>query len=299
MGKSTLFTPKTCLFCGKELKPRSVDSMAESTDEHIFPKWLQGYLHLENLPVNPIIVRSTDLKTIDERRHSFQAFKAGGVCRGCNGGWMSNLENQVKPILIALIERTRDFHTLTDAERFIVARWTLKTAASLNRSSSYGKETYEHARVVPHDHLRALANGEMPEDVIVVGTIYQFRRKRADFLQHATWANPQNSIPLRAEDRNTSYKIGLSFGQLILIAAYYPSPDYHYSINSHGLFPIWSKRRVVPINHIWQDQPGQSLSFEIEVAMHNLTLVSHIWQKLVDNVAFTSLTDPLNLRFRA
>jgi hypothetical protein len=208
---------------------------------------------------------------------------------------MSKLEVDAKPILIALIEGSRSFHDLNDDERFLLARWTLKTAATLNRSSIYGDPRKEGARFVPDAHLRTLKAGMLPDDVLIVGTIYRQFRKRFDFLQNAVWTNPQNSIRLENEHRNYSYKIGLSFGQLIVIVAY-PSSDYIYGINTQAHFPVWSGRRIVPINHIWDASPARSLSPQLEVPMRNISVISHTWQRLVDNVAFTRLINPYGVR---
>lgn len=297
--RTALIRPKgTCLFCGQEFQSRSVNPKAKPTNEDIVPIWLQKYLDVQKQPVTPLLVRSKDLQPIDFRQHTISSFKAGGVCAGCNNEWMSALESDVKPILIALIDGSRSFNDLNEDERFSLGRWTLKTAATLNRSSIYGDPRKENSRFVPDAHLRTLKAGMMPADVLIVGTIYRQFSKRFDFLQNAVWTNPQNSIRLKEAHRNQSYKIGLSFGQLILIAAYYPSSDYIYGINTQAHFPVWSRRRIVPINHIWDDAPARSLSPHLEVPMKNISVVSETWQRLVDNVAFTSLTDPLGLRFR-
>jgi hypothetical protein len=283
---------RVCLFCGQAHQPKTVSTKATATDEDIVPRWLQKYLGIENEIVTPMLVRSKDLAPLHIRQHVVSAFKAGGVCSGCNGGWMSDLENAAKPILIALIEGTRFFPDLAQGERYTIARWTMKTVAALNRSSTYANRDDEIARRVPDEHLRCLAAGNLPPEVLVVGTIHTDFNKRFDFLQFARWGNPKNSIPLQEEHRNRSYKIALSFGQLILIVAYYPSDDYAYAINQKGCFPIWSNRRVVPFNHIWDDSESRSLSPRLEVPLRNIWVVSHTWQRLVDNMAFTRFIRP-------
>ncbi len=187
MTVNNLWTPKgTCFFCGREFKYRSVDKQAASTKEHIIPRWLLKYLKIETLPVMPITVRTSDHTTISARNpHPFKAFEAGGVCFGCNSGWMSRLEVEVQTILIALIEESRSFDSLSEEECRILSRWALKTAASLNRSSSYGDPNFEHNRRVPDRHLRSLVDGTMfnPRiDVDVLTHDWSVKRPRPALL---------------------------------------------------------------------------------------------------------------------
>jgi hypothetical protein len=280
---------KTCFFCRRQLQAKKAQTPASSADEHIVPDWLQAYLCIKSETVVPLLVRTKDFAPLDERRHHFAAFKAGGVCRGCNGGWMRELENQAKPILIALIEGARPFSTLTDLERFTVARWTLKTVAVLNRTSSYGNRGGS-ARPIPDEHLQELQTGGMPSDVLVVAAMRANPDKPFDFLQFASWQNPPNGLPLEEDHCRRSYKVALSFGQLILITAYYPSSDYAYGMNRKFCFEMWAKRRVIHFDDFWDDKPTSiSLSLQLEVPMRNIYVFSHAWIAVVGNTLTTRL----------
>ena len=199
------------------------------------------------------------------------------------------LENEVKRILPRLIDDPIQLETLTDLERFTLARWTVKTAAVLNRCSTHGSSNDEISRPVPDQHMRTLVSGEVSNDVLVIGAGYQ-SSKSVDFLQYAIWTNPVNSIPLRREDRELSYKIALSFRDLVLIVVYYPSANYAYGINSHHYVPLWTgSRRVIPIDHLMDESPPKSSSPQLEFLLRNVEAVSHTWLALVENVAFTRL----------
>jgi hypothetical protein len=279
---------KSCLFCGNALQPKG-SPHAGNTDEHVIPNWLQEHLGVKSNLVTPMRVRTDNRRIIDVRRHVMGAFVAGSVCSDCNHGWMSTLENEVKPVLIRLLDHPIHLETLQDLERFTLARWTLKTAAVLNRCSTYGSSNDEIGRPVPDQHMRTLASGKLPNDVLVVAAGYR-SAKTVDFLQYATWTNPANSVPLRREDRDLSYKIALSFRDLVLLAAYYPSADYAYGINSHHYIPLWTGgRRVIPIDHLMDESPTKSSSRQLELLLRNVSVVSHTWLKLVENVAFTRL----------
>ena len=96
-----------CIFCGNPAGSR----------EHIWPAWILarkdfGPFRLKRAGA-PDIVLNTELTT-----------KA--VCHGCNTGWMSKLEAQVKPILEPMFEGkhvTLDIH-----QQHLIAIWIVKTA---------------------------------------------------------------------------------------------------------------------------------------------------------------------------
>ncbi len=120
---------KSCLFCGETLQPKG-GAHSANTDEHVFPDWLQEHLGVKGNVVTPMLVQSDNRQIIDMRQHVMGAFVAGSVCYDCNHGWMSTLENEVKHVLTRLVGDPIQLESLTDLERFTLARWTLKTAAS-------------------------------------------------------------------------------------------------------------------------------------------------------------------------
>jgi hypothetical protein len=196
---------KSCLFCGEALQPKG-SAHGAKTDEHIFPLWLQEHLGVKRNVVTPTRVRSDNRQIIDMRRHVVGAFVAGSVCSNCNHGWMSMLENEVKPILTRLVDDPIQLERLTDLERFTLARWTLKTASVLNRCSTYGSSNDGIGRPIPDQHMRTLTSGKLPNDVLVTGAGYQ-STKTVDFLQYAIWTNPANTMPM-ASTRITTFRFG-------------------------------------------------------------------------------------------
>lgn len=59
--------------------------------------------------------------------------KAKVVCQDCNNGWMSDLENETKPILSPMVADLA-LH-LTEHDQNVLTRWTVKTAMMLDASS--------------------------------------------------------------------------------------------------------------------------------------------------------------------
>ena len=137
--------------------------------------------------------------------------------------------------------------------------------------------------------MRILVSGGLPEDIVVVGA--GFRSNKAfDFLQYALWTAPANSMPLRIEDRDASYKIALSFRDLVLMVAYFPSSDYAYGINTHHYVPLWAgSRRLVPIDHLMDDSPANSGTPHLEGLLRNISVISSTFLTLIETHAFTRL----------
>lgn len=107
-----------CAFCG---------SGGKEHKEHVFPTWLRKFLALDKPRI--VLLRSDGLK----RQYSSSrdlGVKTGGICRACNNGWMSALENQVEPLLSPFILGA--WPTLNIEQRATLTRWALKTAAAID-----------------------------------------------------------------------------------------------------------------------------------------------------------------------
>jgi hypothetical protein len=59
---------------------------------------------------------------------SLNSFKLKRICETCNNGWMSRLEDLVKPTMIALMKGDRNLASLGESEKRTLARWVAKTA---------------------------------------------------------------------------------------------------------------------------------------------------------------------------
>jgi hypothetical protein len=100
--------------------------LGTATREHILPQWL--HQHIETPGVN------LKHRAVDEdgatllRSHHLNNFAYKSICGSCNHGWMSQLEADVKPLLLPLIEAKRSANSLTTEETRIVARWAFKTS---------------------------------------------------------------------------------------------------------------------------------------------------------------------------
>lgn len=116
--------PKTkCIFCDSA-------SGARLTKEHVFPDWLR-----QLFPRSPndshtrgqaswAGLEPTTAVTKGQGQAGSRRVKV--VCKDCNNGWLSNMENQIKPLLMRLI-RGEPCVLDTHAQRTLAA-WAAKTA---------------------------------------------------------------------------------------------------------------------------------------------------------------------------
>lgn len=105
---------RRCMFCDRPA----------STKEDAWPLWL---VRMFPSPANVSIEADRKETGHGEWRQKGYFAKARFACESCNNGWMSNLENQARPIIQTLMSSTASF-ALDLYQREIAARWTLKTA---------------------------------------------------------------------------------------------------------------------------------------------------------------------------
>lgn len=119
-----------CIFC---------DNLGNLSKEHLFAKWLVDYFPRNSDSMHTGMY--TDWRDVnfssqsfDERRvhqgHSGSK-KLRVVCRHCNNGWMSALENSVRTLLPPLISAKR--HGILPEEQEKLATWAVKTAMVAER----------------------------------------------------------------------------------------------------------------------------------------------------------------------
>lgn len=114
-----------CWLCDSNVGPRA--------KEHIFPRWLVAKLKAENHIFEPS--HYDVLGNLISSRGPVPAagFTAGEVCKRCNGGWMSDLEQLFGKVAFAVPRRG----AISDRKRAVLARWFAKTAVVMNTSQNY------------------------------------------------------------------------------------------------------------------------------------------------------------------
>jgi hypothetical protein len=104
---------RTCAFCGRRANSK----------EHAWPEWVISLFRGHG---DATIVAERDGEEPREWRGINASVKVRRVCHDCNTGWMSNLENEARPLLLPLIRG--EHTTLSGPQRILVATWCLKTA---------------------------------------------------------------------------------------------------------------------------------------------------------------------------
>ena len=111
---------RACTYCG---------AVAKLSREHMIPRWLHSYLP----PVSDTssVVAFTNGKDGGEKIESGIAYQQTfrNVCRKCNSGWMSTLQNEVRDVVIDLVGG--ECQSLTTAQQLAVSRWLAMTAISV------------------------------------------------------------------------------------------------------------------------------------------------------------------------
>jgi len=132
---------KQCLFC-----PRAVDSA-----EHVWSDWI-----LEDLkPVQPIhiTIGKTMSKWVDNPEVRVRC-----VCQKCNNGWMSDIENENKPHMLAMMNDKPT--VLQPKQEKLLTRWAILKAMVIDGSSKRRTPFYsESERSGMKPPLRSLPVG--------------------------------------------------------------------------------------------------------------------------------------------
>jgi hypothetical protein len=156
---------KQCIFCGKRV----------NSDEHVWPQWLLELM--KKWSAGNMRLQASRLNKHGKVVYwevEDPAIVVKNVCRTCNNGWMSDLEGEVKPILIPMIHGAAT--ALNVRQQLIVALWLIKCDMVLDSMTSidafYDQSDRSHFRehLVPPEyatwwlghysgpHLRAFTN---------------------------------------------------------------------------------------------------------------------------------------------
>ena len=220
-----------CLFCDADL------SVAGRAREHVLPQWLLRHYSIDDVGVEPAWTKAGDGTVRDQRKHPLKAMVFGHVYRGCNNGWMSALEQSARPTLLDLAAERATVGSLSPNARSVVARWALKTAVALNRSSNF------HQLATPAQ-AGATRIGRLPDGVIVLAHALPAPDTEDDFwwLQSqgiAQALNPRDNDDILAL-QDGAWRCFIAFERLGLLTAYArPHTDWRWYLDCRYGTPIW------------------------------------------------------------
>lgn len=158
---------------------------------------------------------------------------------------------------------------LNKADRFILARWVMKTALTLNLGSNYLK-------TIPSAHYSHLCEEPttLPERVAAFA---QNHHSNQEFfwIQGAAWSVSAQTGTIDGDTltvlEQQSYKVTFQFRGLLLTVAYNPLPDYLFSMwrGIHvPLYPsrgpvAWFVREEFP----WNDSQSAIVAFHVGLGL--------------------------------
>ena len=179
--------------------------------EHVWPKWLRRALPD---PGSPSHVRSREGMT--ELVHQAPPFttKVRRVCRTCNTGWMSQLEEEVKPIALPLIQgQTRQ---LDAQQQQTLAFWAIKTGMLFQFATP-------PPWFIPAAHFDELYRSRGTRTPLTNSQVhlaaYRGARTYAGFFAQPlamTALNPDPRFPTGPSMVANAYGVTLSLNQLVL-----------------------------------------------------------------------------------
>lgn len=223
---------KKCIFC----KGRGMSK------EHFWPAWLSSHFNKTSSCKHTSEFHLSEgkapfvLRTKNERSGKLITKKFRVVCRSCNNGWMSLLDEKVKPMLISMLEN-KDI-TFSEEDLLILSRWVVMKVIVAEQSE-------EGTQVTPEiDRYSFFENKKIPDYF----RVYIGRQKTihdSAYLRHSATLSlsPKGPSPsLNGMKRNTqtvSFLIGPLF--VYVIAARIKNLNLERSLNLSSLMCIFPK----------------------------------------------------------
>lgn len=239
-----------CVFCSVTMKRgKSAHGRPEQrAKEHVIPEWLLKHLDVLYEPEHVTVLSNASEPGIGlanefgeirmaqkgERRVAISAnMQEGSVCRGCNGGWMNSLEGAVRPILIPLIDGTRQVEDIPGAEGEVLTRWMLKTAFMF----AHAETRSDLGDLIPREQIDAVKNAlPLPDGIALFGYSSKTKNSPMYFVDRKWVSVPQRIFGGLTE----SYKATLQAGRVVLTVAFWPTDhERYFAVRRDFHKPMW------------------------------------------------------------
>jgi hypothetical protein len=232
-----------CIFCGTVL------TKTTRSKEHVFAVWLLEELGFRNGPIRPSVVAPNGRDQVLVRDLTYDGFQAGRVCRVCNNGWMSQMEDDIKPILTGLIRGNISLKSLDRGALELVARWAAKTTYALSST------TQTFSVRIPAEHPASLALPPYTPAPEVSVFAFQCSTADANEADRPTWLASASTFRYEIEGKgapeeeirslhHNSYKVCVGMDKLLLLTAAWPSPWVPVFWQEIHV-PLWSRASTV------------------------------------------------------
>jgi len=203
-------TAAACLFCGER----------GSSREDVFALWISALF----AAATPFALKTTAGRNKTDLVKF--AVYSRAACVDCNTGWMSSLEQNVKPLLSPALFGQ---HVAWDAdEQLLVAAWAFKTGLMLDRSNLT-------AQKVPLAHFRYLRDHQRPPDASQV-SLGVYRPDPGQPHQGAT-----AGVGAGPESHRDSYRISFSVGQAVFVVHGHAGDGRAFQVQQSSVLPsrLW------------------------------------------------------------
>lgn len=185
---------KTCVFCGKE---------GSLSREHIWPDWLSK-MYLRKGDEKHTFGSRTHLDkdlvrdgTYERPGHLF-SLRNRLVCQNCNNGWMSQVENEAKPIIVRMISGEK--HKLSRDQLDILSFWIAMKAVT----AEFIEKAESLEVTPPEERLSMMEARKIPSYFNIFIGVHSTGHNSAWFRHSWTMAYSPNgpSPPLEGRRRN-------------------------------------------------------------------------------------------------
>jgi hypothetical protein len=155
---------RMCIFCGQRADSK----------EDLFPQWLDRDFRQPKGTAMPITTRVGD-STAVRPNWKIAFLKVRCVCRECNNGWMSELENKVKSLVVQFLEGA-DLR-LQPSEQLDLSLWVTMKAMVFEVAAHYQGVITQQERTLLMEQQRTPANVRVVLASLDEGNHFMVRRK--------------------------------------------------------------------------------------------------------------------------
>ncbi|MBB5985295.1 hypothetical protein HNP60_001269 [Sphingobium sp. B1D3A] len=202
---------KLCSFCGN----------GTATKEHIWPRWAAQLLpddasHYRTAFAGKAL-SPTELLSHKEAQGGVKTITIRTVCQKCNGGWMSQLEEAVRPWLEPMLKH--EDVTITDIGKRLLAQYfTMKAMTADQNMAPHAflqkerREFYE-TRKVPDEIEVALLHYPGPANPMVG----MFNKERQGYILDAAGKPVLSENGEKHYNMNVTFRYGSAFIQILIL----------------------------------------------------------------------------------
>ena len=108
---------RRCVFCGSQ----------PTTKEHGLPRWVDTFFNTP--PLDSTQISDDFVPRAHGQRNTVSGYEIRAVCKSCNGGWLSILESEARPIIGPMVAGCGT--VLNRDAQNTVATWVIKTCLIL------------------------------------------------------------------------------------------------------------------------------------------------------------------------